>query len=283
MPCKLVLYFNQFASGFSETYYHPSTNPITLADSLSNAFYQAAAAPRSVDTILVAARFSDTLPPRASTLVRPYPVAQGTRSGTLDVGPDVVSTDAVWLLTSSLGATRRLFMRGLADQDVRRDIFGNDLPSATLRTLTYAWLQALFAAGFSIRTSQRPPNAGLVWSPVIRVARDPESSARSSYFISTSATQLFTRGQSVQFNGVPKSLPRFPRKAVITNAVRVDDVWWYFLQYGLPGGVFVDPPTMRVTPSSYAYSVISRWAFERFSEHKTGRPFGSLRGRARGA
>lgn len=281
MPTKMTLYFNQLASGFSETFYHPSNTPSTLAASLSNAFYQTAVKFRSTDTILKGVRFSSTLPPRASVLVRPYPIAQGTSGAAADPGPEVVSTTAVFLLQSISGGERRLYMRGLADSDVKRDIFGNDTPSAALVAGTNNYFGALYAAGFCVRVSQRPPNAGLLWSDVINVTSDLTDLAGSTSFQVSIQNQTFNSGDVLQFNKVPETLPRWPRKAIVTRVDSNVGNPKYYVAYGIPGGVTLQFPKMLVTKTSYDYRTISLWYFERFSEHKTGRPFGSLRGRAR--
>jgi|KBSMisStandDraft_5_1062788.scaffolds.fasta_scaffold26541_7 hypothetical protein len=281
MPTKMVLYYNQLNAGFSETYYHASNDPVTLANNFTSAFYQKMVKFRSTDTILEAARFSATTPPRKSFLIRPYPKPQGTSGATGDVGPDVVSTTAVFALQATDGSTRRIFMRGLADQDVKRDTFGNDTPTANLISGTNAMFLELFKQGFSIRVSNRPPNAGLTWQNIVLVGHTDATNSNSSYFVLDNQVIRFAKNDVVQFNGIPADLPRFPRKAVITGVVLDGGVEKYYVDYSLPGGVQVATGKMKVTMSTYSLATISLWQFERFSEHKTGRPFGSLRGRAR--
>jgi hypothetical protein len=281
MPCKIVLYYNQLNAGFSETYYHVSDDPVTLAQNFTSAFYNKMVSFRSSDTVLEAARFSSTVPPRKSFLIRPYPKPQGTSGTTGDIGPDVVSTTAVFALQNSDGSTRRIYMRGLADQDVKRDTFGNDIPSAGLRSGTDKMFLELFKQGFSIRRSNRPPNAGLTWQNIVLVGHTDNTNPDSSYFVLDTQVIQFAKNDVLQFNGVPSDLPRFPRKTIITGVVLDGGVQKYYFDYGLPGGVQVATSNMKATKSTYSLAVISQWQFERFSEHKTGRPFGSLRGRAR--
>ena len=263
MPTKVVLYYNQLNAGFSETYYHPSADPVTLANNFAIGFYQKMVNFRSSDTVLEAARFSSTTPPRKSFLIRPYPKPQGTSGATGDVGPDVVSTTAVFALQSTDGATRRIFLRGLADQDVKRDIFGNDTPSAGLRSGTDKMFLELFKQGFCIRVSNRPPNAGLTWQNIVLVGHTDATNSDSSYFVLDNQVVRFAKNDMLQFNGVPGDLPRFPRKAIITGVVLDGGVQKYYFDYGLPGGVQVATSNMKATMSSYSLATISLWQFER--------------------
>ena len=281
MPTKIVLYYNQANAGFSETYYHASNDPVQLANNLALAFYKKMVIFRSNDTFLEAARFSSTTPPRKSFLIRPSPKPQGTSGVTGDLGPDVVSTTAVFALQSNTGATRRIFLRGLADVDVRRDVFGNDTPAAGLISGTNAMFLELFKQNFCIRVGNRPPNAGLAWSNVTGVRSAINNPDQYSAFASTGAPDQFVKGDVVQFNGIPSSLPRWPRKAEIVGSETLDAFTRWMVSYGLAGAIPVFPAKMKVTFATYSLEVISLWQFERFSEHKTGRPFGSLRGRAR--
>lgn len=283
MTCKITIYYNQLQSGFSETYYHASNDPVTLANSIPNSLYQNAVKWRSVDTLVKAARFSLLGGNRQSYLVRPYPTAQGAAGAGTDVGPDVVSTDAVFALQSTGGATRRVFVRGLADQDVSRDVFGNDTPSAALIAGTNKFFKQIYDQGFSIRKADKPPNAGLVYRNVLSVKAstvgDPSLYSEISY---QGVDPAYVVGDVIQFKAV-KHLPHFPRTATIKYVTVIAGTNWYGIAYALPGGSTVFGGGMQSAKITYNTQVIALWTFERFSERKTGRPFGSLRGRARKA
>jgi hypothetical protein len=281
MPTKMVLFFNQLQGGFSETFYHTSDDPQTLATTLTNDFYQKAANLRATSTILKAARFSRIGGAKLSILVRPFPIAQGKRATVAVPGPDPISTTAVYLLQATNGNTRRLFMRGLADVDVERDNFGNDLESSALMSGRNAYFAALFQLGFQVQVTQKPPFLGLTWRNVVRVrALTPSVANRCEIRLFPEAPN-FAVNDMLDFAGAGVSLPRFPRRTRILGISVVDGVANYQIAYALPGGVTVEPQNMRCQILPKLYAPISLWYFERFSEHKTGRPFGSLRGRAR--
>jgi hypothetical protein len=279
MPSKMVLYYNLVNAGFSETFYHPNNDPVALSASIPNNFYQAMVNFRATSTFLKAARFSSTLPPRQSYLARAYPVAKGYSQSTADPGPDVASTTAVFVLGGGAGKQRRVFMRGLADVDVKRDIFGNDTPSPALVGGSNQMFQQLALYGFSIRTSDRPPNAGLIWYKIFSVQVNTDNPDSWSTITNNSAIQTFQVGDRVQFNGVEGDLRHFPHRTQIIGAVLAAGIWNYVIEYPLPGGVRINPKNLQMTKESFSYNAIVTWAFERFSEHRTGRPFGSLVGR----
>jgi hypothetical protein len=281
MATKMVLFYNQFNAGFSETFYSPNDEPISVATSVSNAFLQKAVKFRAISVFLKAIRFSRTDGERRSFLQRPYPKAQGTRFETAEVGADIVSTSAVYALQSAAGKHRRIWLRGLADADVRRDEFGNDIPSATLQKDVDAYFKGVFALGFAIKFVKRPPTDGLTWRKVGAVQRIGVTNPNRSTFFTLPDAPLLTVGTVVSFRGIPSTLPRFPRKAEILAVDTIDGVTNYTIAYQLPGGVSVGPKNLQFTAYTPAYSVMDDYAFERFGEHKTGRPFGSLRGRSR--
>jgi hypothetical protein len=281
MACKIVFYYNLTGAGWSETFYHSTSDPQALAAGIPNSFYQSCAGFRSTSCFLKAIRFSSLTPPRKSFLVKPYPTAQGTAAGpTINDGPDVASTDAVFLLQGDSVTSRRIFIRGLCDDDVKRDIFGNDLMSARLRNGTNTFLAEISARGFCIRKMQRPPDGALTYNNVNRVMAQGANIADFAT-IWFNDTTFPNAGDVMQFVGVPANLPHFPRQARMISAFTDLAVRKCDIEYRLPGGVTVFPPKMKACATSPIFGTIQGWNFERFSEHKTGRPFGSLRGRAR--
>lgn len=280
----MTLFFNQYAAGFSETFYHPSMDPTTLQVTIPNSLYKAAAAFRHVSVILKAVRFSRVEAPKASVLWLPSPRAQGTRYSDEEPGPDAVSTTAVYVLSTQTNQRRRIWCRGLADVDVTRDAFGNDIESASLIKMRNNYFLALNEAGFCIRYGDRPPAGGLTWKNVTKVylKANPVSPSTRCTIQVVEAAAGFAVGDIVQFDGVPGTLPRFPRTNRIEAVNAGAGVTDYQIAYSLPGGVTVDTGKLRVTRAQSSNALITRWSFERFGEHKTGRPFGSLRGRSRG-
>jgi len=281
MPVKMVLYFNMYNSGWSETYYHPTDDPKGLATTLPNSFYQGSVSFRSGGCQLKAIRFSKTEGDRQSFLARPYPNAQGTAGTAGDPGPDVASTDAVFLLTGASNTSRRVYMRGMADLDVKRDIFGNDILSASLRNGTNLFFQSLTQQGFAIRKQARPPAEALIWYPAERVTASETNRGQEAAIANVGGWGAIAVGGQVTFNGIPKSLPGFPRTAVVIRKYSEGGFFLIDIKYSVPGGVAQFPSSLKVAQVKNLFGVITGWQFERFSERKTGRPFGSLRGRAR--
>lgn len=281
MPCKMTIYYNLFNAGFSETYFHNSDDPQALSNAIPNSFYQKAARFRHSACSVKAARFSRVGGVRQSILKRPYPVAQGASSGLAQQTADVVSTTCVYALQSATGKIRRVWFRGLNDGDVTRDAAGNDVMFGILSGYVDAWISALITAGFCIQVVQRPPAGALTYKKVLAVQPlNPDNATRSMFFTDPNVPPYIV-GQKLSFVGIPGTLPRFPRSAEVLFVTVIDGINNYQIAYSLPGGVGINPASMKVTPLLFAYEAIFDWAFERYGEHKTGRPFGSLRGRSR--
>jgi hypothetical protein len=280
---KITIYFNQSSAGFSETFYANGSDPYVLANSLTPAFYQRAVQFRAANTYCVGARFSSTDPPRESVLIRPQPQPHGIPRFTTIAEPDVVSTTAVFLLGSTLPAQRRLYMRGIADMDVNRDENGQDLPSPFLINGSNTYFEALNLAGFSIKKQLRPPAGGLVWDYVTKVEASTLNPSKWTEFTLDSGVHNVFKGDTVTFNGITTLEPGLPSKALVINDSQVGTKWVFTIAWPLPGGVILYPEKLKAVVSEPDLGLISTWSFERFSEHKTGRPFGSLRGRARKA
>jgi hypothetical protein len=196
-------------------------------------------------------------------------------------GPDVTSTDAVTSLYGVGGSTRRVFLRGLFDGDVVRDVFGVDKPTPTLVKGIQLFISGMISYQFMIRYVQRPPNAGLVWQKVVTMLRDDDNFSRTKFRLSPVAPERAI-GDRLSVTGIPSGqIPGFPRNVQILDKVVEAGFTYYKVAYALPGGSTVNPRNMQVTTLVPVYDPIEGHQFERFSEHKTGRPFGSLRGRSR--
>ena len=284
MATKMTMFWNQSSAGFSETWYHPSVTPKVLADTLPNSFWTKAAALHDETTVLRGVRFSSTVPPKQSYLMIPYPPRRGARTGsTADPGPDVVSTTIVYRILSATGQSRRVWFRGLADSDTfRTTILGTDLLNPQIENAIEGWMKALRSEGFAIRFAVLPPNGGLLWLKVAEVHHLTGQSANRASLRMGAGVLDPTVGIPYYFNGSQSDLPRFPRKAEILAQQVLGGVTYSEIAYQLPGGETVSPKNLRMAPTVNATSVIDSWDFERYGEHKTGRPFGMLRGRARG-
>jgi hypothetical protein len=279
---KIVFFYNQYSSGWSETYYAPGSDPKSFADSLTPTFLSNSVKFRNATTVLKAVRITRIEAPRFSYLVRPYPSPQGTIISSGENGPDVASVDAVILLQGSTSATRRIFVRGLSDFDTRRDAFGNDLLGTNISKGVDLFVKGMKAYNFAIRYVTRPPNGALVWQKVGTLFKSIINPLWVDFVLAPNVP-THEIGSYLSVTGIPSALlPRFPRNAQIAAKSIVGGETTYSVAYALPGGVNVSAKNLRVTTLLPAYEPIADWQFERFSEHKTGRPFGLLRGRSRG-
>jgi len=279
---KLVFFYNQYASGWSETYYAPGDDPKLFANSLTTTFMANSVKWRNATTVLKAIRLTRVTPglARFSYLVRPYPSPQGVGVSSAENGPDVASVDAVYQLGGQAGATRRVFFRGLSDLDTRRDAFGNDIPSVNVTKGVDLFVKGMIAYQFAIKYTQKPPNGGLIYrSPrtVYAAAGNPLFTA----FQLEPAAPILPVDTVLTWSGIDTAkLPGWPRNTRIIAIQTVGGVDSYVINYALPGGVTAWVPDLKGTILQNAFEPIGDHQFERFSEHKTGRPFGLLRGRA---
>ena len=130
----------------------------------------------------------------------------------------------------------------------------------------------------------RPPNGGLFWSPVLSVSTYNAVVGQSQVITQIPTGYGTDSPANVVFQNVPTDiLPGFPKNPL-----------WLFQLSTAPGpyGIVVPwlyrtntnvvyPRKMRFCLQSWTYTNINSWTFERFTTHKTGRPFGTPRGRAR--
>jgi len=277
----VTFFYNQSQSGWSETYYAPANDPRLFAQSLTPRFLANSVTWRNALTVLKGVRVSRIEPPRFSYLVRPYPSPQGLVPNSDSTRPDVVSTDAVCQLVGNIGATRRVFFRGISDFDTQRDEFGNDLLGTNLSKGIELFVKGMISYQFAIRYVSRPPNLGLVWQqiPSLEVALND---ILSSEFRLDPALPEPSVGDYLSVVGASASqIPGFPRKIQVTGKRVEGGITRYKVPYALPGGKTLTLKNMRVTKWTPDYDFIRDWQFERFSERKTGRPFGQLRGRSK--
>jgi hypothetical protein len=279
---KLVFFYNQGASGFSETYYVPGSDPKAAVQTIDYATAVNLSFWRHPNCYLWAVRGSTVVPPKSSYLQIWSTYFKGTGSTTaFDTWPDVQSTDCVVRLSSTNNHSRRVYFRGLRDMDVMTSPIGVAQPSAWLANGISNAAASMQAKSFQIRFTQLPPDAGLLWHGVVSVQPSLLTNYMASATVGAGEIGAFNKGDLVIFQGADhRVLMRFPRVARI---VQIDTVGGKFdFAYAIPGGQMTITPKLRVTKLVYAYDNISGHVIERFSEHKTGRFFGQLRGKSKG-
>jgi len=282
MTVKLTFFYNQYKQGFSETYYSPTTNPALLVNGLSVQLLTSMTQFRSLSTLLYAIRGTQIETPFRSFTRLVRGAYQGAVQTDPDAEPDVVGTTAVLQLVSEEATKRRLFLRGLPDDYVKRDAFGNDLFIGTFRSEVTKMVAQLIGNGFAVRKQLKPPAGGLAYAPVLLLSTDVDNALRTR--VAYTATAGFTpvKGSKIAFKGIDqRDLPRFPRIATVLSVDAIPVLPFLRIDYAMPGGLALIPKSLVMSNLSYAYEAMSEFTFERFSAHKTGSPFGQLAGKKR--
>jgi hypothetical protein len=287
MACKVVFFYNQGASGWTETYYSTQSTANGAVASITPALLKAAIACRAPGTQLFAIRGSvvDVLPRSSITLFFGNTYIVPPQAGD-DKQPDIVGTDALMSLSgASFQPQRKLYLRGLNDFNTLRGASFNSEPTGLLIKGIDLMMKNVVACGLAIRYGIRPPTSPLVWYPVLKVG--PFGSSPNWSTVNVQGLPTWTAGTQLLFEGVPKNhIPGFPRLGVLrVNAIpstvtvgTTDLIIPYLYRSDVDE---YHPPAMRVTQNVYGYAAIGGWQFESFTTHKTGRAFGVARGRSR--
>lgn len=285
MPSRILVYINQANRGFSETYYtNASFDVFSPDDPFVVNFLRARVRLLSAPSVIYAIRSSAVDPPRRSLLFNlgnKYQAGKVQSGAPISGEPDPVSTDAVIKFGDGTGAFRNLFLRGLPDAFVSRDRFGNDEQLPIFGGALFDFYRTFAGLGLRIRVAQKAPTIGFTPISVISITADGLNPHHSVIALRAAPNfNLATRPQ-VRFQQIDTdNTPGFPRIAEVLDQSNVAP-FSVTIPYRLRNAGPVTPPNMRMIPLGYIYNQITSFAFMRFSERKTGRPFGSLRGRAR--
>lgn len=279
MAFKCVLMYNQNSRGFTETWYSKNESiPLFALPVKHGEVFKQAIRFRNPKTILFGARYSDETNPRNSVF---WPLSRTWQSGITSTDtPDPVSTDATWLITGSNTAKRRISIRGLPDDSVKRDVNGNDVVTAGFRQGVDTYIAAVKDAVWSIKYLIKPSVGGLQMLNVKLLEPNAVNPNWTTVtLVQAPAGQLIAGGR-VRFSNPPKGeLAGFPRLCPIIDVDNANKQ--ITIPYRWRGGVNFGPKSMGAISVAYDYDAVLDWFFERFSERKTGKPFGSLAGRSR--
>jgi len=281
MPMKIVLMFNQVNRGWTETYYSPADNPPGKVEDDVLQIVKASVKFRNHLTVLWGIRFSQMQAPFKSVF---YPLSSKFTSG--DGGspeePDPVSTDGVWNLRGQNYSRRQVSIRGLDDnQIIRHSATGTDLPTAKLLKAVDQYFGSMVQAGWQIRVQKNPNNSALSFFNVLQIRGATFQGAPVSAIRTVQALPGgLVVGQGVRFQGPYKAfMPQFPRVQKILGFVAGAQPEVY-MSWRPPNEADVyNPINVKFIPAEYIFQNMSAWDFVRFSERKTGGPFGRLRGR----
>jgi hypothetical protein len=282
MGLRVTLFYNQFAAGWSETWFKEDSSPPALIPPLDYAACEKAIRFRARGTILKAIRYTaDTANGQSNSFalnLEPY-----KNYGETDTvsDPDIVAATCVFKLSGAVGVRRRIFLRGMEDIEITRSpTTGADILDATTRDATDAFWAAAKTAGWKIRQQVSPKNAVVQQYAVLRMAPSAGNPNYTEVFLTSSLPWQVAPIPGIRFTRIPfDNLPGFPRKTVpvsfslVSNSVTIP--------YRMRQAGEYAPPVMKALVVAYTYPAFTTQQFERFSFHKTGRPFGSLRGRSR--
>ena len=176
MSIKLVFFYTQPSSGFSETYYTSGDNAKGVVDALPKSLFKRMSDWRAPACRLVAVRGSVVNSPHKSyvkTLYGDYAGVPSSGDPSLSL-PDVQSTCAVVRLNGVSGKTRRVYLRGLKDSSTIMTAEGFPNPSPGLFVAWNYMVTEMRKAGFQIRWNDKTPLAPPLPAPtqVIKLHAD---------------------------------------------------------------------------------------------------------------
>jgi len=285
MTLKLSFFYNQGKAGFSEVYYVDGSNAKEHIDSMLPNLFRNMTIWRDPTTQLISVRASTVTTPKLS-FSRTFPDQYfgGYANNLDDPTPDVVSTDAVVRFNGATGARRRIYLRGLRDDSVARtQLTGADEPSALFVKTLKAYAATITTLNYQIRYTVLPPAGGAVFTRITDIISDPVTPSFSVLGTGIAPPGDWVVGTQLVVQGMPSAtVPHFPRVVTVVSRNTVGENIGVVVAFRKLAGGRVWLSKARATGLIYAYDPITDYQFERFSEHKTGRPFGQLRGRSRG-
>jgi hypothetical protein len=165
---KLILQYTEGDKGFQEVFYRPGVSAADAAN-VGTSFITASLRCRSPFTVLRKIHASDVTNNRVSVVVPINRARVTSFPGT----PDLAGVAAVCTLVGiSAGANRRLWLRGLIDDDTLRNAStGVDNPSPVLRENIGLYIQAMSDIGLQIQFLKKLGTPPLVYTTIASVER----------------------------------------------------------------------------------------------------------------
>ena len=285
MPVKITIFYNQANRGWTETWYAPfSSVTVPINNAAWQKFFSSSIAFRATPTLIYAMRVSGIKPGVLGSQLYNFGNTYDQSPGGFNVSgnPDVATTDAVYQMTGATSplAKKLMFLRGLEDAVVSRTADGTDVIDPGLQKAVNAMVTAAAALGLQIRYKS-------LANPQVQVTSVSPNAGNVNYTdLTLNAAIVLTppAPYAVVLYGVPTdNMPGCPKVAKVITSVAgppaVLTIGYRLRSSSIP----VTPANMRATQLFYAYDTVNTTTttFKFWSEHKTGRPFGSLRGRTR--
>jgi hypothetical protein len=287
MSLKVTMFYNMEDDGWTETWYAPGTDPFNFAINLPGALFTAATYFRAanVDLFALRATLIDSATRKSYTLPLagryPSPASASSSSGQ----PDNPTTDALYNIYDGLGNRKKTYFRGLLDAQVQWTTAKLSIRDAVLLKNIGNYITLLFNNNFQMREAQRPPAGGLAWWTVSSVSPATAFGLGQYTFVQTTTPTGFvlTNPLPVVFQKVNKNqLPGFPTNTNVIAVVNTGPPYGIIIPYSYRNTVAYFPnKNMRFALAQYTYTQMFTGQFLRFTTHKTGRCFGTPRGRAR--
>ncbi len=281
---KVVLFYQQAARGWTETYYATGTSPQTWAQAnINNSTMAPFVQMRANDVFLSEVRVSQIGSPRVTYSV-PFYLASSNAYGADadDWVQDTYGEDALLLVRSGAGVPRHIWLRGLPNILIVYSPTGIPQPPGTLISYIGQLQSQILQLGLYINNVSVPIPTSASWAPVQSVAAAPTVGTPMAVLTTINQPLGVTAGSQVYFQGVPRELLHgFPRIATVSAIIQNGTVWDTYVSYLYRGATSVTyPPKMKFTSLVYVPNAITSLAFETYGTRKTGRPTGLPRGRA---
>lgn len=289
---KIVLFYNQYDQGFTETWYTQTTMTagIFVYDPQWQSFFASAINFRGGGVSLVAARWSEIGNPRASYTW--YAGAQFIEIGGTGQNDEPSAVDWLVKVNVSDGSSKHMYFRGLQASDVLRDpVTGGPKPSARLLAGLNTYMLWCNSLGLCIQRQQTTKeNGALVNAQVIYVRQNLVQTEQSDVVLYTAPVMFGPPPYYVRFSNVPKNdMPGFPRNAPVQGLTVLAPFYvtvpW---RYRANNSASTFPQNMRCIQLNYLYPAVGLPSFANgklqsvnFLSRKTGRAFFVPRGRSR--
>ena len=283
MALKVVVFYQQNARGWTETYYNSGSSP--------SAFSQANVNPvnmsnfmnmRADDVFMTEVRVSLIGSPRV-TYSTPFNLTNSLATDLItDYRQDTYGEDALILIRSADKIPRHVWIRGLPNIFINyTQDSGIPNPPAGLLIAIQQYISTLISMNLCIQNANIPTPLSGSWYNVTSVTQGGGGLNTSTAIEFSNLPSLSAPYPPFYFQGVPRNLlPGFPR-IITPSAAIITPTFAMTVPYLYRGATAITyPPKMKGTPLTYSYPAIVSGAFETYGTRKTGRPTGLPRGRA---